>query len=408
MIELPKILKMKYILQSIKDNFRINNSIIDEICDINIGRLFYLIPVTVPVHFIHVYFFSNPAPNLPEKTLNWTNKIFLLHGIEAILMSLFLVLIYLLKKNVLPNTNRKFISLLISINFLFEGNLFSAFDQYVTGNITPFLITNIITGIFVLQRPLISLFIYPINYFIFYCTISLYQLDPTIILTNRVNGITASVLGMSISILFWHSNRKNILQERKIQEQNKEMETTNQILTKANDELHRLSIIDELSNLYNRRYFNKTLSEEIIRHSRSSQPLTLVFIDIDHFKMYNDSMGHQAGDVCIQKVAKILNHTAGRSTDIASRYGGEEFAIVLPQTKAEAALNLVKSLQKELEILNIPHPQSPTSQRLTLSVGIATIIPNKSTTPEELIRMADKALYSSKDGGRNRVTLVTE
>jgi diguanylate cyclase (GGDEF)-like protein len=186
--------------------------------------------------------------------------------------------------------------------------------------------------------------------------------------------------------------------EKKVKERTLELE-------RVNKELQRLSDVDGLSQIYNRRYFDNALVREIHRQQRSSTTLSLLMCDIDCFKCYNDAYGHLAGDDCIRLVAKTILKQCRRTSDIAARYGGEEFSVILPNTNSNGALLIAESIRHGVEQLKIPHKRSPVKESVTLSIGIASLIPDLHTTPSTIIALADKALYESKLNGRNQVTL---
>lgn len=167
-----------------------------------------------------------------------------------------------------------------------------------------------------------------------------------------------------------------------------------------------LSTRDELTGLANRRHMNEVLAGEWTRSRRSDQPLTLVMIDIDLFKLYNDHYGHQAGDHCLRRVAQAIQSGAGRAGDLAARYGGEEFLLILPDTDVAAGRYLAEAVRKSVEALNLPHAHSP-SGKVTISVGVAALSDGFYETAESLLRAADEALYRAKDAGRNQVQLAS-
>ena len=173
-------------------------------------------------------------------------------------------------------------------------------------------------------------------------------------------------------------------------------------LAAANRELENLSRQDGLTGIANRRYFDTYLLTEVRRASRERHPLSLILADVDYFKAYNDCYGHQAGDDCLRRVAAGLKAVGRRPADLAARYGGEEFAMVLPSTAMEGAVDVAKSLARAIEALAIPHERSGVSTQLSLSQGVASLIPAHDTTPESIIELADQALYQAKQQGRNR------
>jgi diguanylate cyclase (GGDEF)-like protein/PAS domain S-box-containing protein len=172
---------------------------------------------------------------------------------------------------------------------------------------------------------------------------------------------------------------------------------------RSEDALQRAALLDPLTQIANRRHFDDFLHKEWQRAIRNSQPLSLVVLDVDHFKLYNDTLGHAAGDVCLQKVAQTLQDHAARPTDLAARYGGEEFVLLFAETPAENAGRLAEMIRTAVEALQIPNPRSATSSWLTVSVGVATIVPTQLDAIENLFVCADRAMYAAKAGGRNRV-----
>jgi diguanylate cyclase (GGDEF)-like protein len=168
------------------------------------------------------------------------------------------------------------------------------------------------------------------------------------------------------------------------------------------DALRALILLDPLTGVANRRAFDERLEMEWRRCGRAQLPVSLLMVDIDHFKLYNDHYGHPAGDATLLQVASAMRRAAGRSQDLVARYGGEEFAILLPQLDEQGAIGVARRLMHELEMLDLPHAASPTSQRLTASIGIASMAPDEHSLPADLVRAADALLYQAKAGGRNR------
>ena len=174
-------------------------------------------------------------------------------------------------------------------------------------------------------------------------------------------------------------------------------------LEQVNRELQQLATTDDLTGVANRRQFEQILNQEWPRLSREQKPLSLIMCDIDCFKAYNDTYGHPAGDRCIQSVSQVLEQATQRSTDLVTRYGGEEFAIILPNTDASGALQVARRIRYYLAALKLPHESSPVSEWITLSIGVATKIPNLKETPVTLVQTADNALYQAKAEGRDRL-----
>ena len=176
-----------------------------------------------------------------------------------------------------------------------------------------------------------------------------------------------------------------------------------QQLQRANQELQRQATVDGLTQIANRRAFDRTLQQEWGRSTRENSPLSLILCDIDFFKAYNDSYGHQAGDDCLQQVARTMKQTVKRPSDLVARYGGEEFAAILPDTHAQGAIRVARRIRDRVKALQIPHQGSSIDSFVTLSLGVVTRIPDKSASWQDLIADADRALYRAKELGRDRV-----
>jgi diguanylate cyclase (GGDEF)-like protein len=181
----------------------------------------------------------------------------------------------------------------------------------------------------------------------------------------------------------------------RLREGRKELDATNEQLRRQNEELERLSLTDGLTGLANRRYLVQRLNEEALRFRRTKKEFSVLMADVDHFKQYNDTFGHPAGDEVLKKVARILQTTA-REVDCACRYGGEEFCLMLPETSATGAAILAERICERVAAAEFP------GQKITLSIGVASL-PSNGDTPDAVIAAADEALYQAKREGRNRV-----
>jgi diguanylate cyclase (GGDEF)-like protein len=188
-------------------------------------------------------------------------------------------------------------------------------------------------------------------------------------------------------------------------EQIAKVEEMNHTLEMANEELRKLTNLDGLTGIANRRYHEDKLQREWRRCQRSNSPLAAIMIDIDQFKNFNDHYGHIAGDQCLREVAKTLQNGMRRSSDSLARYGGEEFVCLLPDCNAEAACRVAELFGQRIRTLSIPHATSQVASVLTVSQGVAAMIPSRVSGADELIRQADQALYHAKMSGRNRIVL---
>ncbi|MBC7916994.1 MAG: GGDEF domain-containing protein [Rhodoferax sp.] len=175
----------------------------------------------------------------------------------------------------------------------------------------------------------------------------------------------------------------------------------------TNTLLAQLASRDGLTGLANRRTFDEIMATEWRRAQRLQQPLALLMLDVDHFKLYNDSYGHLGGDDCLRKVASVIATQGARPGDLAARYGGEEFAVILPNTDATGATNLATRIRDGVAALNLAHVQSHI-QRVSISAGVAVVLPTQDLPPTALVSLADKALYQAKHQGRDRVSVSAE
>ena len=174
-------------------------------------------------------------------------------------------------------------------------------------------------------------------------------------------------------------------------------------LKRQNDMLKEMVNIDGLTGIYNRRHFNEELIKSWDLSLRFRTTITVVLMDIDFFKQFNDNYGHLSGDDCLQRVAQALSAVVGRQTDLVARYGGEEFVGLLTNTDPEGAIHVAASFNQAVAALQIPHEKSTVSDHVTISVGVATIVAKEDGSPDELIALADQCLYQAKERGRNQV-----
>ena len=199
----------------------------------------------------------------------------------------------------------------------------------------------------------------------------------------RKDGVTTELVGFMFDI----SERKKMEEE----------------LLALNRKLEALTLQDGLTGVANRRLFDQTLKSEWFHAMRDRQPLSLIVLDIDHFKQYNDCYGHLMGDECLTRVAQALNRIPLRATDLFARYGGEEFVLLLPKANIGSAVEIAEKCRSLVQGLAIPHEGSGTSNVLTISIGVASITPAPDSEPDSLFAVADRRLYQAKECGRNRV-----
>ncbi|BBI99098.1 diguanylate cyclase response regulator [Ferrigenium kumadai] len=178
-------------------------------------------------------------------------------------------------------------------------------------------------------------------------------------------------------------------------------------LEELNMQLLKLANIDGLTGIANRRHFDERLAAEWLRALRNRRPISLIMFDVDLFKLYNDKFGHLDGDECLKRLAHTAQDVVSRPADTVARYGGEEFIVLLPETDSSGAIKVAEKLRAEIENLHLPHPDSKVSPYVTISLGVTTILPEASSTPDVCLKVVDEALYRAKDSGRNRLSVAT-
>lgn len=213
--------------------------------------------------------------------------------------------------------------------------------------------------------------------------------------------IDPNILKSKISIFIELFVQKKLLEQKM-----KELEAIKIELEEANRELVNLSFIDGLTKIANRRRFDESLYWEWKRAERAGEVISIIMIDIDFFKLYNDNYGHQAGDQCLIKVAKALVECAQRPQDLVARYGGEEFVVVLPETNYKSGCYVAELMRRKVINLNMEHKYSIVSNVVTISLGVSTSIAGKDYELSEVMRLADLELYNAKKSGRNRISCV--
>ena len=171
------------------------------------------------------------------------------------------------------------------------------------------------------------------------------------------------------------------------------------------DVLRKLVFLDGLSGVFNRRYFDQQISVEWARSVRATSPLSLLLLDVDYFKLYNDHYGHVAGDECLKAIATVLRGAVHRPADLVARFGGEEFVLLLPDTASAGAAIVAKRIHAQLAELGVPHLSSPIGAHVTVSIGVAELRPGSTSCLQLLLAAADAALYQAKQRGRNRTEI---
>lgn len=225
-------------------------------------------------------------------------------------------------------------------------------------------------------------------------------------LTNQTNevsmlmqyGVMANLVGCGNAYVLEVRDRRLYLQARMLELEKRQ-------LNRLSERMVQLAREDGLTGLANRRHFNDSFMIEWERARRERQPLSLVFVDVDHFKAYNDNHGHLEGDRALVVVAAVMKPLARRAGDLAARYGGEEFVLLLPNTPSEGAREVAEEMLAAMDARKIPHKASSVGPYLSISIGVASLVPDVHLAPSQLIDLADAALYAAKEGGRHQVVV---
>ena len=268
-----------------------------------------------------------------------------------------------------------------------------AVDQWVSPNVTPYILACTLGGLAVYLRPTASACIFSVVYAAYFVAIGITQSNPELLLSNRLNGFVATVMGWALSVLLWRNFVTISLQQGQLAKVNADLQSKQR-------DLERLTRLDGLTGLYNRNTFVELTRLELDRAQRQGSSTSILLLDLDHFKRVNDTWGHPAGDAVLKNVAALVTGTI-RSTDLAGRLGGEEFIILLPGTSAASARMLAEKVRARLEAN--PTRFESTVIRSTASIGLSGTTPAEKLTFDTLYNDADKALYLAKQRGRNRV-----
>lgn len=245
---------------------------------------------------------------------------------------------------------------------------------------------------------LIGLFIISI---VFATNIKDLQVLKTVLQNHYLISLLGGFFGYHLAVYIANLNTT----QRQLGESLIKLKESEDKLQKANDLLNRLSYIDGLTGIGNRRFFDETLEKEWTSSASAKLPLTLLMFDIDYFKKYNDTYGHLMGDQCLKTIADAIKEIVSKNPQYTfCRYGGEEFAIILASTNLQTGIQLATLIQQRVQSLEIPHISSEISNNVTLSIGLSYMIPNAATNSKEIINLADTALYQSKTIGRNIIS----
>jgi diguanylate cyclase len=351
---------------------------------VTLRRLGYVALVAIPLHLAHLAFFVRAEAPTPDEQ-RWRGGNIAIH---LVLLAYMLVLA-LAARRLREQTGGRLTYLTQWVTcavVLLGGAAIAVVDQWITSNITPFLIVCVFVGLVFLMPPWQLLVAYLLGYSAFAVGLSSTQTDASVLLSDRVNGLTAVVIGWALSLILWHSESRNILQRQQIERQQHRLE-------EHNVELGRLAAEDELTGLPNRRELQRRMEAELARMRRYEHPSSLLLIDLDHFKQVNDRLGHPAGDALLQQVAALLDARL-RASDDVGRWGGEEFLAVLPHTDESAALVVAEQLRQEIagEVFEVEGEPL----RITVSIGVAEVDSERPAPLDHAYHAVDEGLYVAK------------
>jgi len=383
------------VLNNIKSIVWPDRQIIDEIFLININRVFYLSIVSIIIRLFSIVTFLNKVPTEYNNDNIWRAGLVLTHSIYLVLLIVLAILSYKQRNDTqvsMMTIGTQYIAIML---FLLIGVVITSIDQLVTPSTTPFTIACIAIGAIFIIKPLHSLLMFLIAYIMFYFAMGIVLTDLSILLSNRVNGLTSVSLGFFLSFILWKSNVTNLQLKERILLQQKELEDKNK-------ELQHIATYDSLTELVNRRCFEEQVSNVMLSIERHGGEACLLLIDVDDFKTINDKYGHPIGDKVLQRLASIMKSQL-RRIDIVSRIGGDEFAIILVNTDIKAAKLVGEKLKNSIEKDTLIIDEQEIN--MTVCIGI-TSIDNKTDSYEEAYKYADKALYMAKTMGKNQVGIL--
>ncbi|HEX2944972.1 MAG TPA: GGDEF domain-containing protein [Clostridia bacterium] len=281
----------------------------------------------------------------------------------------------------------------------------SLLDQLSSGQVIVYSVAVLAISVAPYFKPAVFLAMYAGVHTIFLFLMPYFQKSEGLLYGNYINSTTFILISWAVSYMRYNKLVEDFNLKKLILEKNLELEHINKELAEANQKLEKLSQIDSLTGVFNRYMFDKTIKMEWNRCRRNFVPLSLIMIDIDFFKTYNDNHGHMVGDDCIKQVANMLTTFSKRSSDIVARYGGDEFALILPYMEKEGALLLAEQIRKSVEELGICSANTASKEFLTISAGVNSVVPTERISLEEFIEAADLALYKAKES-RNSVFLT--
>ncbi len=331
-----------------------------------------------------------------------------MYVIIATAMIVYLVIYYKVSKYAIQERTYNVIILFFSSFILLWSAGLSIIDQVAYGQVTAYIITSLSIAVFTHLKPTTSILMYVSCQILFVIFLPKVQMSESVLIGNIINTNVLTILAILVARMQYKKRVVDFINNKTIEEKNEAFKIVNNKLQAANEKLEKLSLTDSLTALNNRRSFNQQIAYEWERSKRFRLSLSVIYIDIDFFKAYNDRYGHVAGDHCLIQIAKVLETFSRRSTDFVARFGGEEFVVLHLNLRKKEIIEIAEKLRREVEELQIVHGVSPISPYVTISLGVNTVIPSDHNSIESLIEGADKALYIAKQNNRNQVVTYHE
>lgn len=370
----------------------------------NLSHLSVATWVMLALNLVHVGLFAQLLDHPDPVRAQWAQGILWAHVCMAVLMlAAGLLVRHALRQPSLPRLMHCLPEGMALVALLWSVVL-TVLDQAVTTNISAYLNACAAVAVVLLLPPQRALMLFVLAWVLVSVGLMLVTVDVAVLLTNRVNATTATALAMTVSLLLWRKFTRVELLQTALTESNRKLQ-------RQQAELQMLATRDALTGLCNRREFIHQAEQALARAQRDHTPLSLLMLDLDHFKTINDRFGHPVGDAVLQHVAQLMAQSV-RQTDCVARWGGEEFILLLPNTDATSAHTLADKLR--LHLADHPlraqdgSPAVPPAIPITTSIGLVCVTVHQTRGLDELVSLADQALYRAKALGRNRVERVTD
>lgn len=280
-------------------------------------------------------------------------------------------------------------------------------DQQQYGQIVVFVGVIFALAVAAYVEPVVMLVLYTASLAVLFFGFRLYDVPAAVRIGHEINAVSSGLLAWLVARQHFAHRYRDFLNTRVIAQKNRELALANDGLRDANRRLELISHIDEVTQVANRRAFERAFDGEWRRAMRDRRPIALAFIDVDHFKDFNDLYGHLAGDECLASVARTALTAIRRPGDFVGRFGGEEFILILPDTDKRGAQHICEQIRLRVIDLQIPHGRSSAGGFVSVSIGTASILPRAELDPMDFVDLVDRAMYEAKRLGRNR-TVATE